>query len=109
MVDDPQAIAQFKQEVEAIDTPVIVDFVAPKCEPCQMMSPVVNELAEQFAGQFKLIKVDIDQNPSIALHYNIDCFPTLLIMNSGTVIDRIVGVVPKPVLVKVLNNHLAQL
>ncbi|BAU14826.1 thioredoxin [Leptolyngbya sp. NIES-3755] len=109
IADDPQAIAQFKQEVQASSLPVIVDFVAAKCEPCQTMVPIINELAEQFAGQFNLIKVDIEKNPAIALHYNVDCFPTLMVMNSGTVIDRIVGVVPKPLLVKVLNNHLAKL
>ncbi|MCY6494436.1 thioredoxin family protein [Leptolyngbya sp. GGD] len=109
MADDPQAISKFKQEIAASELPVVVDFVAEKCEPCVAMAPIVNELAEQFSGKFKVIKVDIEKNPAIMMHYGINCFPTLLIVNAGHVIDQIAGVVPKPVLVKVLNNHLARL
>jgi thioredoxin 1 len=109
MADDPQAIAKFKQELEASELPVVVDFVAEKCEPCMAMAPVVDELAEQFSGKFKLVKVDLEKNSTIVMHYRINCFPTLLIVNAGHVIDQIAGVVPKPVLVKVLNNHLAKL
>jgi thioredoxin 1 len=93
----------FEQEVLNSTTPVLVDFWAPWCGPCRMISPMIEELAMSFAGQAKVGKLNIDNYVRVATQYRIQAVPTLLFFKQGQVVDQVVGVVPKQVLVDKLN------
>jgi thioredoxin 1 len=96
----------FKQEVVDSDVPVLVDFWAPWCGPCRMVAPVVDEIAEQYQGQIKVVKVNTDENPAIASQYGIRSIPTLMIFKGGQRVDMVVGAVPKTTLANTLEKYL---
>ncbi len=88
----------FEQEVIKSDLPVLVDFWAPWCGPCRMVAPVVEELAEQYKGKLKVVKVNTDDNAEISMRYGIRSIPTLGIFKNGKIVDGVIGAVPKNVL-----------
>ena len=96
----------FKQEVLESETPVLVDFWAPWCGPCRMVAPVVDEISEQYDGQVKVVKVNTDENPSVASQYGIRRIPTLMIFKGGQRVDMVVGAVPKTTLANTLEKYL---
>jgi len=96
----------FKQEVLDSEVPVLVDFWAPWCGPCRMVAPVVDEIAEQYSGKVKVVKVNTDDNPSVASQYGIRSIPTLMIFKGGQRVDMVVGAVPKTTLATTLEKHL---
>lgn len=88
----------FNKEVKESKTPVIIDFWAEWCGPCRMMGPVFEELSKDYTGKLKFTKLDTEECGDLASGFDIQGIPTLLILNNGKEVDRIVGFAPKPVL-----------
>ena len=88
--------ANFEQEVLTSDKPVFVDFWAPWCGPCQMMGPIVEEIAKELEGKnIKIGKMNVDENPNTPGHYNVMSIPTFILFKGGQVVDQVVGGVQK--------------
>jgi thioredoxin 2 len=93
----------------AIDTSrlVLVDLWAPWCGPCKMVAPILEKLSKDFAGDLKVVKVDVDQSPMTAQRYSASSIPMLLFVRDGDVIDRVVGAQPEHVLRAAIEQQLA--
>ena len=102
----PVTDESFPKEVLESSVPVLVDFWAPWCGPCRMVAPVVDEIAEQYEGQIKVVKLNTDENPQVASQYGIRSIPTLMIFKGGERVDMVVGAVPKTTLASTLEKHL---
>jgi thioredoxin 1 len=98
--------ATFEQEVLKADVPVLVDFWAPWCGPCRMIAPIVEELANQYNGKLKVVKLNTDENQDTAVRYGIRSIPTLGIFKDGKVVDSVIGAVPKKLLEDKLKAHI---
>ena len=98
-VDD----ANFDQTVLQAKTPVLVDFWAPWCRPCIMAAPVLEELAEEYAGRITIAKLDVDQNARTAVKYGIMAIPNLIMFKKGKPVSQIVGYRPKAELKRSLD------
>ena len=94
----------FEEEVEKSKLPVLVDFWAIWCGPCQMMGPIIEELAEKFEGKMKIGKINVDENPETAKKYEVLGIPSLKFFKNGKVIDEITGLQPKEVIVEKIEN-----
>jgi thioredoxin 1 len=99
--------ADFVKMLLGSKTPVLVDFWAAWCGPCRMLAPFVEELARDYAGKAVVAKMDTDANPQTPTKYGIISIPTLIIFKDGKEVDRIVGAVPKAMIVKKLDAVLA--
>jgi thioredoxin 2 len=86
---------------------VLVDFWAPWCGPCRMVSPVVEQMGREYAGKLKVVKLDIDQAPAIASRYGIQGIPLLVLFRDGQEIDRLVGAVPPATLRAMIERHVS--
>lgn len=95
----------FDTDVLKSDIPVLVDFWATWCGPCQRITPIVEELAAEFAGKAKVGKINVDENQEVATEYGVQSIPTLLIFKGGEVVDRVIGAVPKRVLQEALRKQ----
>lgn len=88
----------FEEAVVNSDMPIVVDFWAEWCGPCKMIAPIMEQLADEYVGKFKVGKLDVDHNRATATKYSIRSIPTLLVFKDGEVADQIVGVLPKDAL-----------
>jgi thioredoxin 1 len=85
----------FKPEILKSEIPAVVDFWAPWCGPCQVIAPVIEELAKEYAGKVKVAKMNVDENPATPSRYGIRGIPTVILFKEGQVLDQIVGAVSK--------------
>lgn len=98
--------SDFDQNVLKSEVPVLVDFWAPWCGPCRAIAPDIEALAEKYAGQAKVYKLDVDEEPDIASQYGVQSIPTLLVFKGGKVVEQRVGGAPRPVLAAMIDRAL---
>jgi len=98
--------ANFDELVLKSDKTAVVDLWAEWCGPCRMIAPHIEAMAEEFAGKAVIGSVDIDSNPQIPTNYGVMNIPTVLFFKGGKVVDKIVGAVPKKILIETLQKHL---
>ena len=110
MAENIQAVTDGNFEAEVLTAssaqPVLVDFWAEWCRPCHMLAPTVAEIAHDYAGKLKVMKLNVDEAMNSAGRYNIRGIPTLLVFKDGQVVEQIVGAVPKDQIAKALDRHI---
>lgn len=95
----------FQSEVEGASGLAVVDFWAEWCGPCRMVGPIVEQLAEEYAGEVKVGKLDVDSNQKTAMRFNVRSIPSILFFKDGQLVDTVVGAVPKPALERKFEQH----
>ena len=100
--------ANFETEVLGTDKPVLVDFWATWCGPCRMVAPTIEQLASEYEGRAVVGKVDVDENPQVAMQYGIRSIPALIFFKDGKPVDQIVGAAPKKMLADKLESLVGQ-
>jgi thioredoxin 1 len=108
MITEPLHVTDdaFEKTVLKSQVPVVVDFWAPWCGPCKMVAPVLDKLAEEFAGKLLIAKVNTDENPQWAQSYNVQGIPTMLFIADGKIVHQQVGALPEPMLRSVVDQFL---
>jgi thioredoxin 1 len=100
------ATNKWEEDVLKSSVPVLVDFWAEWCGPCRMVAPVVEELAKEYEGKIRFLKLNVDENQDIAMKYQIYSIPTLLLFKDGNIIGQHVGATSKDVLKRFIENSL---
>ena len=98
--------ADFDSHVLQSDVPVLVDFWAPWCGPCKMIAPALDQLAGEYAGKAKIVKIDVDQNPATAMKFRVRSIPMLLVFKDGQIHGQQIGAVGKAQLAQLLDKAL---
>ena len=98
--------ASFESDVLKADAPVLVDFWAPWCGPCRMVGPVMEKVAEQYAGRVRVVKLNVDENQRTSMAYGIRSIPTVALFKGGEVVDGVLGAAPLPFFTEMLDKHL---
>lgn len=96
----------FKEEVLDSQVPVIADFWAEWCVPCKMIGPVLEKLAEEYAGKIKVAKINVDENGEIASQFNIVSIPTLLVFKNGNIVKKQIGAVPRHIIEGMIKDYI---
>jgi thioredoxin 1 len=97
--------AAFDSEIRG-DTPVLVDFWAEWCGPCRMVAPVLEQIAVEQTGKLRIVKLNVDENQNTPMQFGVTGIPTMILFKDGEAVERIVGFMPKPQLLKRLQPHL---
>jgi thioredoxin 1 len=98
--------SNFQSEVLKADGPVLVDFTAGWCQPCKMIDPIVKQLAQDWDGKVKVVKLDADANPNTMMQYGVLGIPTLMLFKGGDVKERVTGYQPKDKLLSKITPHI---
>ncbi|MBD3363212.1 thioredoxin [Candidatus Dojkabacteria bacterium] len=98
--------SNFQSTIDTAETPVLIDFWAPWCGPCQMLGPIIEEVAEEVSDKAKVYKVNVDENPETAGKYNIMSIPTVMLFKQGEPQETIVGVQSKDTYVEAIGKYL---
>lgn len=96
----------FEREVLQASQPVLVDFYADWCGPCRAIAPIVDEIARELNDKLKVVKLDVDQNPEIAMQYGVQSIPTLLLFKGGKEVERLIGYMSKSKLLSKIEPYL---
>jgi len=99
--------SNFEAEVLKASGPVLVDFWAPWCGPCRAVGPVIEKVAELYAGKVKVAKMNVDDNPMTSQAYGIRSIPTVALFKDGEVVDGVLGAAPLPYFTEMLDKHVA--
>ena len=97
----------FEQDVLQAGEPVLVDFWAAWCAPCRMLAPTVEAVAEKYSGTARVVKLNVDENPSISQRYGIKGIPTLILFKGGREEERVVGATSKEAISRMLDKHVS--
>ncbi|MDP2777101.1 MAG: thioredoxin [Anaerolineales bacterium] len=97
--------SDFQDEVIGAELPVLVDFTAAWCQPCKMIEPIVKQLAGEWEGRIKVVKLDADLNPNIMMQYGVMGIPTLMLFKGGEIKERMTGFQPKEKLEAKVSPH----
>jgi len=108
MIQEPIIVADdtFEKEVLQSELPVIVDFWAPWCGPCKMVAPILEKIAQDYAGKLIVAKVNTDDNPKWAMEYGVQGIPTMLLIANGNVVHQQVGAIPEPIMKDMVDTFL---
>ena len=96
----------FHELVESVDTPVLLDFYADWCGPCKVLSPIIEELAEEYDGRALVAKVNTELNPKLSQHFKIKSIPTMMIFTFGKMQEQFKGLIPKPNLEEIIDEYI---
>ena len=96
--------SEFTNVVLESKTPVLVDFWATWCGPCQVMGPVIDSLAGEYEGKILVLKMNVDENPATPAKYGIRGIPTMILFNNGEAVDRIIGAQPKDIVENMIKK-----
>jgi len=96
----------FEQDVIQSELPVVVDFWAEWCLPCKRVAPILDAIAAEYDSQLTVAKLDVDQNPNVAMQYGVMSIPTLLVFKGGQPVERIVGYMPKERYLEKIEPHI---
>jgi thioredoxin 1 len=99
--------SSFEADVLQSDRPVLVDFWAVWCAPCRMLEPTVDAVAEKYAANARVVKVNVDENPGISQRYGIKGIPTLILFKNGKEAERVVGATSKEAIARMIDKHIA--
>lgn len=98
--------ATFDQEIKNSEIPVLVDFWAPWCGPCRKIAPIIDEIAEEYEGRIKIVKLNTDENIRTAQKYSISGIPSLIIFKNGEAVERLVGLMQKSSLITTVEKYI---
>lgn len=101
-----QNFNNFEEILSSADVPVVVDFYADWCGPCQMMAPILEQVNTQLKSKIRVVKINTDKYPQLASQYHIHALPTLVVFKQGKPVDRIEGVMPAPQLIQHLQSFI---
>ena len=106
MATEKVTAANFNEVVLKSTTPVLVDFWAEWCGPCRAVAPILEEISNEYAGKLKIVKLNTDEEGSVAMKYGISSIPTMNLFVGGEVVKSIVGARPKPAIVRELSEYI---